>query len=212
MKHRIFIIAFLLISIASLKAQTVTCSDFSITDVNPDTLDPNTYQIGISFNAASNEFVNYPHVNTLLNCNGDTLATGSIFWFGQFGQSTQDYPVTTTGASFCLPLSAVFIYGNSSGVNDTCLLTFNTTEMSEPIGHQEEFFIYPNPALEFINVKAYNNRIGSSYRLYDHTGRIARAGSIDSGLTKIELNDLPAGVYFFHVTDNNGAALKVIKE
>lgn len=64
-------------------AQTITCSDFAITAVNPDTATPNTYQISIQFNAAPIEMVNFQHVYTHLDCSGDTVTTVNMFWFGQ---------------------------------------------------------------------------------------------------------------------------------
>jgi hypothetical protein len=84
-------------------SQTISCSNFSITGIYPDTINPNDYQISLNFNANQSEFVAYPHFSAVLNCNGYTLATGDLFYFGQLGQTVQDYPVTITSNSWCEP-------------------------------------------------------------------------------------------------------------
>ena len=121
----LIIIVFILLNYCStLFAQSVNCSDFSVIGVNPDTLNPNGYIVSIQFNATSNVFINYHQVSAVLDCNGDTVATGGLSFFGQFGQTTNDYPVTVSGSLACEPLNVVFVYSEDNFNDDTCLLTF----------------------------------------------------------------------------------------
>lgn len=109
-----------------IKAQIVNCSDFTILNFGPNEFNSGESLIHIRLGADSLTFVSYPYVLAVIDCNGDTIATGNLNFFGQAGQSIQSYPVTNNLSNACLPISVVFVYGNTNLETDTCLLSLNS--------------------------------------------------------------------------------------
>jgi hypothetical protein len=192
-----------------LLGQSVNCSDFSVIGVNPDTQNPNGYIVSIQFNATSNIFVNYPHVIAVLDCNGDTVATGGLSFFGQFGQTTNDYPVTVSGSLACEPLNAVFVYSEDNFNNDTCLLIFGATSgISNASQIVDKFSIFPNPSINQVNIQTNLSQIGTSYLVYDHTGKLILTGKLVSERTTVDMSSLQNGIYTIQFNFNSGVINK----
>lgn len=205
----LFITFFIVLNYCSaLFGQTANCSDFLVVGVSPDTLNTNGYNVSIQFNASPDVFINYPYVSALLDCNGDTVATGSMAFFGQVGQTTNDFPITVNGSLACEPLTAVFVFDN-----DTCLLTLGATagisNFSEAIG---EFFIFPNPSINQFIIQTNPSQIGTSYLVYDHTGKLMLTGKINSENTSVDLSNFSNGMYFLKIGENLAEIFKVLKE
>lgn len=74
------------------------------------------------------------------------------------------------------------------------------------------FSIFPNPAQSLINVKADVKLLGSSYVVYDNTGKAILKGIITSEHTIIELGNLSGGIYLFSLGGNLKQKFNVIKE
>jgi hypothetical protein len=195
------------------KAQSFSCADFSIVGMAPDSLDSTVYNVSIEFSAQANTFVNYPYVSAVLDCNGDTVATGGMFFFGQFGQTTSDYPVTLNGSLLCEPLSAVFVYLNDASVNDTCSLSFGS---NVGVINQEDlnnkFTIFPNPTSSQVNIQCDLSQIGSKYTLHDFTGKQLSDGKLTETSTLVDISGFPQGLYFFRVGDQVVNSFKLVKE
>ncbi|MFM7770253.1 MAG: hypothetical protein ACKO8Q_06810, partial [Bacteroidota bacterium] len=109
-----------------LNAQLVNCDNFSVLGIGTDISNSQTSVVHIQMLGNASDFIDYPAISTVTDCNGDTVATGGLFFFGQLGQSVQSYPVAGSLLNACLPLSIEFVYGNSNGQADTCMLTFNS--------------------------------------------------------------------------------------
>ena len=63
---------------------------------------------------------------------------------------------------------------------------------------------YPNPTTDFITLDVSNPDIkNTSYILYDVNGKTMKEGNVTLKSTSIEINDLPASVYFLEVKINN---------
>lgn len=120
----IFVTLYFWLSGNGLYSQTIDCSDFSILGFGPDTLTEGNFVLHVRMEGETTDFINYPFISVVLDCNGDTVATGNMNFFGQFGQSVQSYPVTGILSSACLPLTVEFVYGNANLENDTCRLDF----------------------------------------------------------------------------------------
>lgn len=112
-------------------AQTTPCEFLQVLAIQQDSINPNVYQVSMAYNAPQNDILSYPFITGIVNCNGDTIATGSAFFFGQPGQSIQDYEVTATGDISCGPLTILFHYLSAIGDEDTCVLTFSVTQSFE---------------------------------------------------------------------------------
>ena len=105
-------------------AQTINCDSFTVIGLEPDTFDVNNTLIQIEMGGGDADFANYPYIPSITDCNGDTVATGGMFFFGQIGGTVSGYPVSAISDDVCLPLTIEFIYGNDLFETDTCLLTF----------------------------------------------------------------------------------------
>jgi len=115
----------LLLSTTIASAQIINCADFSILGFGPDAFSSGNSVIHIRLEGDSSDFISYPYVTLLIDCNGDTIATGNLSFFGQQGQTVQSYQVTGDISNACLPISVEFVYGNSNFENDTCTLTIS---------------------------------------------------------------------------------------
>lgn len=78
----------------------------------------------------------------------------------------------------------------------------------ENIDHKLE--IYPNPVVDvlYVNMGAENKKL--SYTLYDALGRVVRKGAFSEQLSTLNMDDLPAAMYFL-LLKNNSVSVKVFK-
>jgi hypothetical protein len=106
-------------------AQVFNCSDFSILGYGNDPNIPGNSLIHIYVGGDSLDFISYPYITVVTDCNNDTIATGSMNFFGQIGQTVQSYSVTGDITSACLPISVEFVYGNTNFETDTCVLSLS---------------------------------------------------------------------------------------
>ena len=192
-------------------SQSFFCSAFSIMNVYPDSINPGDYQLSIQCIAGPNEFASYPVVSSVVDCNGDTVATGGLFYFGQLGQTTQDYPVTLTGNGDinCYPLTASFIINYEPGFTDTCQLTYGSTGNVSAFQELEQFTSYPNPAVDEITLLSGPNFTGTTYTICDTFGKTVLTGRIIAEQTSIELLGLAEGLYFLNARN---VSHKIIKQ
>jgi hypothetical protein len=188
-----------------LNAQTINCTDFSISEVYQDSINSNDYQFSIYSSYGPFEAVNYPHVSAVLDCNGDTVATGGMFWFGQLGETIQDYPVSITGVGSiaCYPLTAIFIYGIDSGDADTCYLSYNLSGLPPSLTDVLADNIYPNPTERFIQLGDIQN---TSFRILNPSGQVELLGKYD-GL--IDVGTLKSGTYFLELKSQS--SMKILR-
>ena len=211
-------IKFLLTTIALLgfsiisSAQSIVCGAFSITAITADNTDPNLYNISLQSNTDANYFINYPYISDVLDCNGDTVATGSIFYFGQLGQTTQDYPVTVSGSLTCQPLTAVFVFGDDFGNIDTCLLTIDFFSLIAEKNSKSTISIYPNPAEDQVTIQSDINLIGSNYIIYNNAGKEITFGKISSENAAINLSNLANEIYLLIIGEDYNQSFKLIKK
>jgi hypothetical protein len=199
----LFLILFLGLPYISI-SQTFFCSAFSITNVYPDSLNPGDYQLSIQCIAGPNEFVSYPFVPSVLDCNGDTVATGGLFYFGQLGQTTQDYPVTLTGNGDinCYPLTASFVINYDPGFTDTCQLTYGASGLDQQLNNNQSIRVSPNPASNLITLSASQNFIGKAYAICDALGKPVLTGTISSESIPVDVSKLASGMYLIKVEEN----------
>ena len=193
-------------------AQSITCSDFSIVSIAPDTLNPATCQVGIYLDANPNDLVGYPQVSTLIDCNGDTVATGSLFYFGQLGQTIQEYPMTLTGPLNCLTYTAVFVYGDSLGNPNTCQLTFGAAGLFQPTEHSTILQAYPNPSASAFHLHAGPELHGDHYNILDGTGKAVCSGMMISSDMTIDLSGFASGIYILETGGNIRQRVRLVKE
>jgi hypothetical protein len=122
--------------------------------------------------------------------------------------------------SYC-PLVTRFTQGQKDRIRATAIIAPRASLLTSVgcgiVGNNEIrstnlFSFFPNPAQSVINVRADIKLIGSSYEVYNNTGKIILKGIIISEETIIELGNLSGGVYLFRVGENLKQSFKVIKE
>jgi hypothetical protein len=197
----LFVSAYFIVPIGY--TQTISCAEFSITQFYPDSLNTNDYQISIQGSSGPLEMVNYPHVAAVLDCNGDTVATGGLFWFGQLGETIQDYPVTLTGngSMACYPLTAIFIYGLDAGIEDTCFLSYGIVGLNASLSNISNDLIYPNPSNLFIQLGEIPE---TDFKILNTVGLIEMIGK-SQGVIHVEF--LNSGAYFLELSDGQSKTI-----
>jgi xylan 1,4-beta-xylosidase len=126
---------------------------------------------------------------------GDTSVTlrslniGQIYWFAidAFGESG-----ITKGDT----IEAIITH-------DTTLVIFNSKSMQESI-------IFPNPASKNVIIKLPNYRKDTRLDIYDVLGIKMQSEILSQGETKLPIEMLKKGVYFFAITSNNLVETKQI--
>ncbi|MCX6146500.1 MAG: SBBP repeat-containing protein [Candidatus Kapabacteria bacterium] len=126
-----------------------------------------------------------------------TDASGNVYVTGYFTSPTITFGTTTL---------------TNAGENDIFIAKYAGTGTGvDESSNSDIFSVFPNPAQSLINVKADIKLLGSSYVVYDNTGKTILKGIITSEDTIIELGNLSGGIYFFSVGENLKQSFKVIK-
>jgi hypothetical protein len=199
--------------IGTVQAQSPICSSLALVNAFPDSINPSTYQFSIQFNAPPSAYIGYPYIPQVNDCNGSTVATGNLFYFGQLGQSTLDFPVTLTGAGSitCYPLSLVFAFIDSSGLNDSCLFTYGASGIVSQPNKWNEISLYPNPSPAEITVQRLAGSPMADYSIRNTLGQPVLFGQLNADLTRIQLGELPDGLYLFNTADIPNRTLRIVK-
>jgi hypothetical protein len=179
-------------------SQNSFCSNFSITGVYQDTIDLSTYQVSVEFSAPDSIFVGYTLISSVLDCNGDTIATGNLFWFGQIGQTTQDYPITLIGQPNCAPYTAVFTYMDELGDIDTCMLLYSTADVIDNKQPSPQVSIYPNPASDELFIHGIPADFNGEMVLLNHFGQVVQKSPFKNN---IPIESLATGWYVILLSD-----------
>jgi hypothetical protein len=96
--------------------------------------------------------------------------------------------------------------GCSSISNIAVLMVKNADELLA----DDDFIIYPNPAVEFIKINTGLSYRGKSYSLVDATGRVVLKGRLTNATITLELVNIAAGLYSIRI-EGLKKAVKVLK-
>lgn len=90
------------------------------------------------------------------------------------------------------------------------LAKLNTQSMTSIPEEQihNEIFIYPNPATDFTFVKS---EITTSYAIFRSDGQKVKEGMINPGINRLNIEDLPGGIYFIRTKLYESGANKIAK-
>lgn len=132
-----------------------------------------------------------------INCNTNTAISGETNQ--NFTTNiTGNYAVVITSANGCIDTSACF-----------AINTLNTGE----IDLQNMISISPNPANDLINIKTNSSLMGSTYRIFEITGKVILNGKISSENSQIDISKLSKGIYFLETSINEKQhILKIVKQ
>jgi len=81
--------------------------------------------------------------------------------------------------------------------------------VAEDIAHNS-IQIFPNPALDMLNIISNTESIGSKFRVIDNLGRMVLFGSIAQENTIVDINSLSKGVYYIMI-ENQSVKQKIMK-
>lgn len=177
----------------NLHAQSISCSNFTVKHFGLDTVKGTTMQMGVDFQANTDQMVDYPHVTLITDCNGDSVAVGQMYYFGQFGGTTQDYPVTLLKNNYCEPLKVTFVYSNG-GKTDTCYFFFGKSAHKKTFS-QNLFEVFPNPSTGKVSVIFKTHASKHELEIFDFLGRRVLSSSVSDETPILELNRLTPGQY-----------------
>lgn len=198
MKGIIFIAVLLIFSLIEISAKNeVTNVGFTF---SPSSL---TIQAGENVTFVLENSHNVVEVSQATwNANGNTaLAGGFSLGFGGGELLPAQLPVGThyyvCGPHAASGMKGVIIVSTATGVED--------------IPEQNDFSVYPNPAIEIITVIASYNLFGSQYYLTDQNGSKILTGKIESETTSINISQFKNGIYFFRIEGQKRRSFKVVK-
>jgi hypothetical protein len=105
-------------------------------------------------------------------------------------------PVGTTSGVETLVLDGAYRNGEGS-----CNPALSTEEYT--LGY-ESFFIAPNPSSDFLNLRIKSSSINHTVLVFDQTGKLVAEELISGPVARIALSELPAGIYYITLQDENG--------
>lgn len=127
--------------------------------------------------------------------NIDTTYTSYAWSTGENGQSITvnmpgEYSVTVTNEFDCQATDDV---------------TVSIVTGAASLAQDQRISIQPNPAKNFVQVKGIS---GASLQLYNSNGRLLSTKQLINTVQLIDTSQLPAGIYFLHITENSFTTVK----
>lgn len=101
--------------------------------------------------------------------------------------------------------------GSCTDTSNIAVLTVNNNVGLIEASQECLFSVFPNPAKNIININSEINLISQVYSIYDNSGRVVLTGKLNSQNTKIEVGNLPSGIYTFSVGEEMGQSFRIIK-
>jgi len=68
--------------------------------------------------------------------------------------------------------------------------------------------IYPNPAGSYLNLQINEGERNSTVSIYNAQGSLVKAVPVNSDFEKVDVSDLPAGVYILKIADERAPLIK----
>lgn len=180
------------------QAQTITCNSICVNLIANDTLNNG---IAVTISIADSGFINYPFIHQILDQSNNVIGTGTVFFFGQFGTTTQIYPATSTNTNWNNFVgTVVFVFDN-----DTCYLPYPCPLSSTPeIDNEESFNISPNPATDLITINTQNNLNSGNVEIVTLDGRTVQTmNSVRGNRIEIPTDQLANGIYIVRVMEED---------
>lgn len=190
--RKLFTLMLILILNGQVSAQ-VSCASFCITNVEMDTTIPNMLAVTLYMSGTSNDYANYPVITAIVDTAGDTVATGTLNFFLQYGGTSQVY-LLNTGMTTVPPnftFTAYFMYDT---VN--CILTYPCVinAISENTGFKLN--VYPNPATDYIVFEIPPELRNGTLQIYNSSGQLLHDLPVESSVS-MDVNDFAPGVFIY---------------
>jgi hypothetical protein len=162
----------------------------------------------------------------MFDTNGDTIATGSLFFFGQLGGGFQNYPVTPVDGATPTSFSITFSFLNGD-VSESCTLYYNLPISVEPTLSTASIRAFPNPMGDQLHIAFPLALEGSRYRCVNTLGQTMYSGLVGSAASpsfgieaspaangfgvSLETPSWPSGVYYIVLDNHAMPPLRVVK-
>lgn len=104
--------------------------------------------------------------------------------------------IATTNAFYAVGVGAAYV---------APVAKMSQSKVSKTQAINETFVLYPNPAVEVLNITIKDNK-ESGYRIYNSLGFEVQSGKTTSG--DININKLSKGIYFFELNDGENTTTK----
>ncbi len=103
---------------------------------------------------------------------------------------------------------------NASNGCDSTIITILTVEDCSSIFENSEVavIIYPNPTNDILTIDIENKLIGSTYRMFDQTGRMLLLGRLNSKSETISIGALSSGIYSLVLGEDFQKTVKISKQ
>jgi len=181
------------------------CTTWTITNTASFTFNPAsvTISLGDDVTFTLESMHNAVEVSqTTWNANGNTPLPGGFSV--TFGGGSVSSAMLTAGTHWyvCSPhaslgMKGIIIVSTSTGITE------NQSQIN--------ISVYPNPASNFIIVKANTGLLNFPYFITDQAGRQVLSGRLNSEVNFIEISQLEKGIYLFQSAGLKGRSLKVVK-
>jgi hypothetical protein len=140
-------------------------------------------------------------LNTNVNLNGNILSSEQISGNYQWIDCANGLSITNaTGSTYTPTISgdyAVITFGAVCNDTSDCISVNISTLSEQPT--DRTIFVYPNPASDFLFIKAPNTYISSPIALYNMQGKLLQTGILTAESTTLRLPYLAAGMYLLKV-------------
>jgi hypothetical protein len=212
--NKIILSIIIFLAAATSRAQEIDCSYFQVTGIQMDTLQANTMNVTILMGGSNSDFVNYPFISVIIDSTGDTIATGSMNFFGQIGNTSQEYAMTTSLDSIPADFNCLVYFNYDTNF---CVLSFpyssSAISINKSVGHIN---IYPNPSSGIITI-ADGGQFNKPYilEIYDSLGNnLYTVEDLNNNYESIiDLSGYARGIYFLRIlTADNSYVEKVVKQ
>lgn len=156
------------------------------------------------------KYENYDCITTYNSC---TIAPGN-----DMTENYMDYTNDSCMSTFTLDQKARILAVLQNSPRRSSLTTSNACESvlgTENFNSQNTLAIYPNPAIDFVNISlGKSNVLPTSYSIFNTLGQVIAVKNVSSvSDLQIDINSITAGVYFVKIdTQNASKTFKFIKK
>src|SRR5688500_5138147 len=179
-------------------AQTFQCDAFCVTNIQLNSAAPEIMTVTIFFTGNDNDFINYPYVSLVTDLHGDTLGTGTLNFFGQIANTSQDYEVNATLGTLPDSLMALVYFHF-----DTSVCVLNYPCMTSAVQKPDEFndiTMSPNPMATHSIISFDDTHTDLSVDVFNPHGQLVRRLNVlQNAKIVFERDGLPAGLYYFKI-------------
>ncbi|MFC5271026.1 PKD domain-containing protein [Adhaeribacter terreus] len=152
---------------------------------------------------------------TVTFTNHSTNGTFFLWNFGEPGLSTANTDTLHTPLPVTYPYTGTFIVTLKVSANGCTEIHKDTIVVRNTTGLDEAFDrglikIYPNPAKNYLQVEIPATEKVTTIQLINSIGQVIAKQKPDAGTTRLNVANLPAGIYFVKITNAQGSIIKKI--